>query len=82
MVRIFHWFIFDTHLWIPECLIEIGQPAPERGTSSHSALRQILSQKTVHLLAFFTLIYIGVEVTIGGSQCFDFVDRFGPEFRR
>lgn len=49
-----------------ECLIEIGQPAPERGTSSHSALRQILSQKTVHLLAFFTLIYIGVEVTIGG----------------
>ncbi|KAF8992924.1 major facilitator superfamily domain-containing protein [Cyathus striatus] len=49
-----------------ECLAEIGQPAGEKGTSEHSAFRQILSQKAVHLLAFFVLVYVGIEVTIGG----------------
>lgn len=49
-----------------ECLVEIGQSATEKGTSSDSTFRQILSQKTVHLLAFFSFVYVGVEVTLGG----------------
>lgn len=49
-----------------ECLEEIGQDAVEKGTSEHSAFRQILSIKAVHLLAFFILVYVGVEVTMGG----------------
>ncbi|GLB45221.1 putative related to tetracycline resistance proteins [Lyophyllum shimeji] len=51
-----------------ECLQKIGQPVPERTSSSndHSTFRQILNQKTVHLLAFYILVYVGVEVTIGG----------------
>lgn len=49
-----------------ECLIAIGQPAGETGTSTDSKYRQILSQKVVHLLALFSLIYVGVEVTVGG----------------
>ncbi|KAJ6627841.1 major facilitator superfamily domain-containing protein [Mycena sp. CBHHK59/15] len=49
-----------------ECLASVGEAAGETGTSQHSKFRQILSLKTVHLLAFFILIYVGVEVTIGG----------------
>jgi hypothetical protein len=50
----------------PECLIEIGLTATEKGTSSDSTFRQILSHKAVHLLAFFIFVYVGVEVTLGG----------------
>ncbi|KAJ6588922.1 MFS general substrate transporter [Mycena capillaripes] len=49
-----------------ECLATVGEAAGETGTSEHSTFRQILSIKTVHLLAFFILVYVGVEVTIGG----------------
>ncbi|KAL0960048.1 hypothetical protein HGRIS_011696 [Hohenbuehelia grisea] len=49
-----------------ECLAEIGIEPGEKGTSEHSQFRQILGLKTVHLLAFFILVYVGVEVTIGG----------------
>ncbi|KAJ7512736.1 major facilitator superfamily domain-containing protein [Mycena galericulata] len=49
-----------------ECLASVGEAAGETGTSEHSTFRQILSIKTVHLLAFFILVYVGVEVTIGG----------------
>ncbi|KAJ6595845.1 major facilitator superfamily domain-containing protein [Mycena vulgaris] len=49
-----------------ECLASVGEAAGETGTSEHSTFRQILSLKTVHLLAFFILVYVGVEVTIGG----------------
>ncbi|KAJ7269868.1 major facilitator superfamily domain-containing protein [Mycena rebaudengoi] len=49
-----------------ECLALAGVAAGEKGTSEHSKFRQILSHKTVHLLAFFILVYVGVEVTIGG----------------
>ncbi|KAJ7512743.1 major facilitator superfamily domain-containing protein [Mycena galericulata] len=51
---------------LDECLVRIGEPAGEKSPSDHSNFRQILSLKTVHLLAFFTLVYVGVEVTIGG----------------
>ncbi|KAF8900936.1 major facilitator superfamily domain-containing protein [Mucidula mucida] len=49
-----------------ECLAQIGQPPGDRGTSEHSKIRQILSIKTVHLLAAFALVYVGAEVTVGG----------------
>ncbi|KAF4564724.1 hypothetical protein EYR40_010896 [Pleurotus pulmonarius] len=49
-----------------ECLAAMGQPVAEKDTSEHSKFRQILTQKTVHFLAFFILVYVGVEVTIGG----------------
>ncbi|KAG2124448.1 MFS general substrate transporter [Suillus clintonianus] len=49
-----------------ECLAQIGQPAGEKGTSEKSQFNQILRLREVHLLAFFILIYVGVEVTVGG----------------
>lgn len=49
-----------------ECLERIGQEAVEKGTSERSSFNQILRMKAVHYLAFFILVYVGVEVTIGG----------------
>jgi fucose permease len=57
-----------------ECLALIGEAAGEPNTSDHSTFRQILSLKSVHILAFFTLVYVGVEVTIGGTH--DHISRF------
>ncbi|KAK7022289.1 MFS domain-containing protein [Favolaschia claudopus] len=49
-----------------ECLASVGEAAGETSTSERSTFRQILSTRAVHLLAFFILVYVGVEVTIGG----------------
>ncbi|KAK7048873.1 major facilitator superfamily domain-containing protein [Favolaschia claudopus] len=49
-----------------ECLASVGEAAGETSPSEHSTFRQILSTRAVHLLAFFILVYVGVEVTIGG----------------
>ncbi|KAF7350827.1 MFS domain-containing protein [Mycena sanguinolenta] len=52
-----------------ECLAEIGQEteSDEKGEiNEQSHLRQIISIKAVHLLALFLLVYVGLEVTIGG----------------
>ncbi|EIW78475.1 MFS general substrate transporter [Coniophora puteana RWD-64-598 SS2] len=49
-----------------ECLAQIGLTVGDRGNSSHSEFRQILTLKEVHLLALFILFYVGTEVTIGG----------------
>ncbi|KAF8172836.1 major facilitator superfamily domain-containing protein [Mycena galopus ATCC 62051] len=51
---------------LDECLALIGEAVGEHSTSDRSNFRQILSLKTVHILAFFILVYVGVEVTIGG----------------
>ena len=48
------------------CLHAIGQKAVETSTSSDSKYTQIFRQKIVHLLALWTLVYVGVEVTVGG----------------
>ena len=50
-----------------EILIEIGQASAAQNTTEDSTFSQILRSKTVHYLAFFTLVYVGVEVTIGGG---------------
>jgi len=49
-----------------DCLAQIGQGPGEVNTSEQSQARQILSNRAVHLLALFILVYIGVEMTIGG----------------
>ncbi|OAX42435.1 MFS general substrate transporter [Rhizopogon vinicolor AM-OR11-026] len=49
-----------------ECLAQIGQPAGEKGTSESNQFNQIFRLREVHLLAFFILVYVGVEVTVGG----------------
>ncbi|CAK5274630.1 unnamed protein product, partial [Mycena citricolor] len=51
---------------LDECLGLVGESAGEKSTSDRSTFRQILSLKSVHLLSIFALIYVGVEVTIGG----------------
>ncbi|KAK1223948.1 hypothetical protein PQX77_013169 [Marasmius sp. AFHP31] len=58
---------FPTHLYFADCLVEIGQTAGEKDQGSkHGTFRQILTHRNVHLMAFFILVYVGVEVTIGG----------------
>ena len=51
-----------------ECLHLIGQETAEKGEDEHSSFNQILRVKAVHYLAFFILVYVGVEVTIGGTS--------------
>jgi hypothetical protein len=50
----------------PACISEIGQEASPKSTSNNSSLRQILPLKSVHLLSFYILVYVGLEATIGG----------------
>lgn len=50
-----------------ECLAQIGLPPAEEGDTETSQFRQVFSLKAVHLLAFFILLAVGVEVTIGGA---------------
>lgn len=49
------------------CLEEIGEKPGAIGTDQRSKYKQILSKKIVHLLAFFSLVYVGVEISIGGN---------------
>ncbi|KAG8944998.1 hypothetical protein FRC04_001253 [Tulasnella sp. 424] len=42
---------------------EAGHPEE---SSSENRYKQIFQQKSVHLMSFFILVYVGVEVTIGG----------------
>ncbi|THH32804.1 hypothetical protein EUX98_g1404 [Antrodiella citrinella] len=48
-----------------KCLTEIGQP-PVASTRGDNLYGQIFKLKNLHLLGFFVLIYVGVEVTVGG----------------
>ncbi|KAJ3516403.1 hypothetical protein NLJ89_g1143 [Agrocybe chaxingu] len=52
---------------VPDCLREAGETIPEGPTDDgQGAFKKVLSMKVVHLIAIFILIYVGVEVTIGG----------------
>lgn len=51
---------------ITELLAEAGQGPDEASTSADSKFRQILGLRAVHIMAVFSLIYIGIEVTLGG----------------
>ena len=51
------------------CLLRAGQVVRERDTNpgnKNNVYSEVMKLKVVHLLAFFALTYIGVEVTIGG----------------
>jgi MFS family permease len=50
-----------------ECLAQIGQDVGEKETVGGSKYREMFKLKALHLLAFFILVYVGVEVTIGGK---------------
>lgn len=39
----------------------------EKGTSERSPFNQVFRIRAVHFLAFFILVYVGVEVSIGGA---------------
>jgi len=49
-----------------ECLAQIGQATEENEAVGNSKYKEMFRLKGLHLLAFFTLVYVGVEVTIGG----------------
>ncbi|KAI0064127.1 hypothetical protein BV25DRAFT_1914776 [Artomyces pyxidatus] len=49
-----------------EFLQEIGEPISEKSPSDDNMYKQIFRHKTVHLVGFFVLAYVGVEVAIGG----------------
>ena len=53
-----------------ECLAESGQTVIRTATAEQEAgkYRQIFRLREVHLLAFFVLTYVGVEVTLGGAR--------------
>ena len=61
----------DGDLALADCLAEIGQP-PIHETSSTAdnggnKYKQMFRLRSLHLLAFFALLYVGVEVTLGGT---------------
>ncbi|KAI0322837.1 MFS general substrate transporter [Amylostereum chailletii] len=65
-----------------ECLAEIGEvpTAEERDeidANEDDHYSQIFKLKALHLLAFFTLVYVGVEVTIGGWIVTFIIDKRG-----
>ena len=47
-------------------LREIGVKPREEPMHEGSMMRQVFQLKLVHLMAFFILVYVGAEVTIGG----------------
>ncbi|EJD07335.1 MFS general substrate transporter [Fomitiporia mediterranea MF3/22] len=48
-----------------ECLCECGEAPMKQATSKESKYKQFLRLKVVHVLAFFSLVYVGIEFTIG-----------------
>ena len=54
------------HEFSLECHAEIGQASTAKNTTDNSTFSQIIRSKTVHILALFLLVYVGVEFTIGG----------------
>lgn len=50
-----------------EIMVEEGEsPAQDDGGSSK--FKQMMRIKSVHALSFFALIYVGIEVTLGGGS--------------
>ena len=57
--------------FFPECLLQAGEIIPETtansGSEGSGTFKKVITTRAVHLLALFILIYVGVEVTIGGE---------------
>ena len=60
----------DMGHFITACLRRAGEILPDKSASEEvhdgNEFSQLMKNKTVHLLSLFLMIYIGVEVTIGG----------------
>ena len=58
--------------FFPVCLSQAGEIIPEKdptgGNENSGGSKEILTDPAVHLLAFFMLFYVGVELTIGGTM--------------
>ena len=55
--------------FITVCWRRAGEILPDKTAvddNNDDKFGQLMRNKTVHLLAFFLMVYIGVEVTIGG----------------
>ena len=48
-------------------MAEAGHAAAEVDNTRENKYKQIMGIRIVHLLSFFALIYVGVEVTLGGK---------------
>ena len=55
------------NLFFPDCLQEVGEEPRDQDPGEHGKFKQIFKQKNVHLLAFWSLAYVGLEFTIGGQ---------------
>jgi fucose permease len=50
-----------------ECLTQIGERTEENETVAGSRYKEMFKLKALHLLALFIMVYVGIEVTIGGK---------------
>ena len=68
---------------VSECLAQIGQAAEEKETVRGSKYKAMFRLNALHILAFFILVYVGVEVTIGGKppSLSHFPRQHGPRYR-
>lgn len=48
-------------------MAEEGETSSDSDGVSSNKFRQMIGNKDVHFLSFFALIYVGVEVTMGGE---------------
>lgn len=51
-------------------MAEEGETSSDSDRTSSNKFRQMIRNKDVHFLSFFALIYVGVEVTMGGEYYF------------
>ena len=56
-----------------EVMIEIGNTNPDTQAVSSNKYKQIFGIREVHFLSVFALIYVGTEVTIGGTSLPSFI---------
>lgn len=49
------------------CLAEIGQMPDRESRSSANKYKQIFGLRALHIMAMFILLYVGIEVTLGGT---------------
>lgn len=57
---------------VSEIMQEEGETSSDADGVNSNKFRQMMGNKDVHFLSVFALIYVGVEVTMGGeysSQC-------------
>lgn len=52
-----------------EIMQEEGETSSDADGVSSNKFRQMMGNKDVHFLSVFALIYVGVEVTMGGEYC-------------